>query len=268
MARRAAERPAPAPAAPAPAQAARAPELPASSPARWEPAPRFPVTIPLIQSQVFDDYTASPVANFQQLGVPIYKVHPARADVSYVQAFPTGASLQVDWTNQRQSSNAIYDYFSPQYYSKLRAVASQQLLAGFGLGTNLRYLRIARTNQKISDIAFKGQVIATVTQICDIYWDLVNAYDTEQVNERSVAFATETLDKSRKQFELKAIPEMDVLKAEGELATRQQDLTVARTNLQLQELYMKNAITRSLDDPALEEMAVVPTDHHRNPDPA
>src|SRR6516165_4054235 len=54
---------------------------------------------------------------------------------------------------------------------------------------------------------------------------------------------------------------MDVLKAESELAVRQQDLTVARTNLQLQELYMKNAITRSLDNPTLEEMPVVPTDH-------
>jgi hypothetical protein len=54
---------------------------------------------------------------------------------------------------------------------------------------------------------------------------------------------------------------MDVLKAEGDLATRKQDLTVARTNLELQELYMKNAITRSLDDPILEEMPVVPTDH-------
>jgi outer membrane protein TolC len=45
------------------------------------------------------------------------------------------------------------------------------------------------------------------------------------------------------------------------LASRQQDLTVARTNLELQELYMKNAITRSLDDPTLEEMPVMPTDH-------
>jgi outer membrane protein TolC len=76
-----------------------------------------------------------------------------------------------------------------------------------------------------------------------------------------VAFATETLNTSRKQLELQAIPEMDVLKAEGELAIREQDLTVARTTLELQELYMKNAITRSLDDPILEEMPVVPTDH-------
>jgi outer membrane protein TolC len=57
---------------------------------------------------------------------------------------------------------------------------------------------------------------------------------------------------------------MDVLKAEGELANREQDLTVARTNLELQELYMKNAITRSLDNPVLQEMPVVPVDHIGN----
>src|SRR5208337_4162583 len=150
---------------------------------------------------------------------------------------------------------------NPQLYSSARILFQQQLLAGFGLGPNLRFLRIAKTNQKISDIAFRAQVIATVTQICDIYWDLVSAYDNEQVGERSVAFATETLNTSRKQLALQAIPEMDVLKAEGELANRQQDLTVARTNLELQELYMKNAITRSLDDPVLQEMPVAPTDH-------
>ena len=54
---------------------------------------------------------------------------------------------------------------------------------------------------------------------------------------------------------------MEVLKAEGEMANREQDLTVSRTNLELQELYMKNALTRSLDDPILQEMPVVPVDH-------
>ena len=62
-------------------------------------------------------------------------------------------------------------------------------------------------------------------------------------------------------LQLQAIPEMDVLKAESDLATRQQDLTIARTNLELQELYMKNAISRSLDDPVLQDMPVIPLDH-------
>jgi outer membrane protein TolC len=210
------------------------------------------------------DHTSEQLTNFRVEGVSIYKVNSAQANATYTQAFPTGSNVEVDWTNSRQTSNGIYDYFSPQLYSKARVLVTQQLLAGFGLGPNLRFLHIARTNQKISDIAFRAQVIATVTQICDMYWDLVSAYDNEQVGARSVAFATETLATSRKQLELQAIPEMDVLKAEGELAIREQDLTVARTNLELQELLMKNAITRTLDDPILEEMPVVPVDHIGN----
>ncbi len=53
---------------------------------------------------------------------------------------------------------------------------------------------------------------------------------------------------------------MDVMRAEAEVSRRDQDLTVARTSLQLQESLMKNALTKSLDDPTLGEMPVVPTD--------
>ena len=216
---------------------------------------------PYINAMTYNDHTSQLLPNRQIYGVPTYHQNESLANLSYYQSFPTGTYVEGDWNNNRQTSNSPNNTLNPQLYTSFRFLFQQQLLAGFGTGPNLRFLHIAKTNQKISDIAFKAQVIATVTQICDIYWDLVNAYDTEQVGERSVAFATTTLDTSRKQFQLQAIPEMDVLKAEGELATRQQDLTVARTNLELQELYMKNAITRTLDNPVLEEMPVVPTDH-------
>jgi outer membrane protein TolC len=114
-----------------------------------------------------------------------------------------------------------------------RFTFQQQLLAGFGFGPNLRYLRIAKNNKKISDIAFKNQVIATVTQVENIYWDLVSAYEQARVNEQSLAFANQTLENAKKQLQLESIPEMDVMKAEAEVSKRDQDLTVARTNLQL-----------------------------------
>jgi len=136
----------------------------------------------------------------------------------------------------------------------------QQLLSGFGFGPNLRYLRIAKNDKKISDIAFKDQVMATVTQIENIYWDLVSAYEQSQVNEQSLAFAQQSFDNAKKQLQLESIPAMDVMKAEAEVSKRDQDVTVARTSLQLQELLMKNALTKSLDDPVLETIAVVPTD--------
>jgi outer membrane protein TolC len=215
---------------------------------------------PMLAVNADVDHTSQLLPNPTLYGVSAIHLNTIAANVSYSEAFPTGTTVQAAWNNQRQTTNSPNNTLDPQLSSVFQFQAQQQLLAGFGFGPNLRFLRIAKTNQKVGDIAFRAQIIATVVQICDLYWDLVSAYDDEQVKERSVAFATETLDKSRKQLELQAIPEMDVLKAESDVATREQDLTVARTNLELQELYMKNAITRSLDDPILQEMPVVPVD--------
>ncbi|MFC5862914.1 TolC family protein [Acidicapsa dinghuensis] len=216
---------------------------------------------PYITVQTDVDHLTQAVNNQVLYGVPVVHDNTVAANFTYNQAFPTGGYIQAVWNNNRQTFNSPNYAYNPQFFSFGEIYASQPLLAGFGFGPNLRYLRIARTNKKVSDIAFRAQVIATVTQICNIYWDLVAAYDTAQVNQRSVDFANETLDKSRKQLELQAIPQTDVLKAESDLATRKQELTVASTTLEQQELYMKNAITRSLDDPVLEDMPVVPVDH-------
>ena len=99
-----------------------------------------------------------------------------------------------------------------------------------------------------------------MTQIANIYWDLVSAYEEEKVNEQSFAFAQQSLDNAKKQLQLEAIPAMDVMRAEAEVSRRDQDLTVAKTNLQLQESLIKNALTKNLDDPTLEAMPVIPTD--------
>jgi outer membrane protein TolC len=192
--------------------------------------------------------------------VPSLQLNTAQVNALYSQAFSTGTTVSFQFNNSRQTTNSPEIFLSPALNSYYRFTFQQQLLAGFGFGPNLRYLRIARNNKKISDIAFKDQVIATVTQIENIYWDLVNAYEQARVNEQSLAFANQTLGNARKQLQLESIPEMDVMKAEAEVSRQDQALTVARTNLQLQESLMKNALTKSLDDPTLGEMPVVPTD--------
>ncbi len=121
-------------------------------------------------------------------------------------------------------------------------------------------MHIAKNNKKISDIAFKDQVIATVTQIENMYWDLVKAYEEASVDEQSLAFAQQSLDNAKKELQLESIPAMDEMKAEAEVSKRDQDLTIAKTQLELQQSLIKNALTKSLDDPVLEAMPVVPTD--------
>src|ERR1700678_2675988 len=216
---------------------------------------------PLIIASVGDEHQTSPVVNQAIYGVPSLQLNTGQFNVNYSQAFATGTSVSFSFNNARQTTNSPDFTLSPTLSSLYRFTIQQELLAGFGFGPNLRYLRIAKNNKKISDIAFKDQIIATVTQIENIYWDLVSAYEQTRVNEQSSAFAQQTFDNAKKQFQLESIPEMDVMRAEAEVSRRDQDLIVARTSLELQETLMKNAVTKSLDDPVLEAMPVIPTDH-------
>jgi outer membrane protein TolC len=215
---------------------------------------------PFISANGGEEHQTLPLSNLTLNGVPTLQTNTGQFSVNYSQAFATGTSVSFSFNNARQTTNSIFTNLSPSLNSQYRVVVQQELLAGFGFGPNLRYLRIASNNKKISDIAFKDQVIATVTQIENIYWDLVSAYEQTQVNEKSSGFAMQSLDNARKQLKLESIPEMDVLRAEAEVSKRDQELTVARTSLQLQETLIKNAVTRSLDDPVLEAMPVIPTD--------
>jgi outer membrane protein TolC len=216
---------------------------------------------PVLNVSMGIEHFTLPLSSQQVYGtISSLQLNTAQVNASYTQAFSTGTSISFEFNNNRQTTNSPDIFLSPALNTYYRFSFQQQLLAGFGFGPNLRYLRIANNNKKISDIAFKDQVIATVTQIENIYWDLVGAYEQARVNEQSLAFANQTLENARKQLQLESVPEMDVMKAEAEVSRRDQDLTIARTSLQLQESLMKNALTKSLDDPTLGEMPVVPTD--------
>jgi outer membrane protein TolC len=215
---------------------------------------------PLISGQFNVEHYTQPLSNTVVYDVETLQQNTTNGNISYSQAFATGTSLSVVFDNSRGTINSGNSFLNPTLNSYYHVALQQQLLAGFGLGPNLRYLRIAKNNQKISDAAFKLQVVTTVTQIENMYWDLVAAYEDEGVKQRSLDFAQQTLDSGRKQLALQAIPAMDVMKDEAEVASREQDLTIAKTTLQFQELLIKNALTKNLDDPTLEAMPVHPTD--------
>lgn len=215
---------------------------------------------PTITGDFGVQHSTQPLANLSTYGVPTLRFNTISGDLGYAQAFPTGTTVQFTYIGNRQTTNSIFTFLNPQLNSQYVFQVRQPLLAGFGFGPNLRFLRIARNNKKISDQAFELQVVSTVTQIANLYWDLVAAYEDEQVKTNSLRFANETLESGRKQLALQAIPAIDVTKDEGEVARAEQDLTIAKSALQFQELLIKNALTKNLDDPILEAMPVRPTD--------
>jgi outer membrane protein TolC len=227
------------------------------------PVPSFD---PYLTFQGYVDHTVIQEANTSLYGTPILKNNTIEVLSNYSQYFPIGTNVNVSYIGQRVASNSPYNAINPELYGNFAVTITQPFLAGFGLQSNERYIRIAKRNAQILDVVFQAQVIATVTQIENIYWDLVNAYDAEQINERSLGFANQTLSDDQKQLDLQAIPAIQVMTDQSLVAAAEGNLTVARASLRLNELLLKNALTKT-DDAAIDEMPVIPLDLHAAADP-
>jgi outer membrane protein TolC len=191
--------------------------------------------------------------------VPLLTQNTGTVDFAYNQAFQWGTNLSVGFNNTRATTNSIFTSLSPQLNSNFKATVTQHLLQGLGFAPNKRFIRIAKNNRELSDVAFRLQVTDSVDQIENIYWDLVFAYENVRVQNESLAFAQKTLSDTKKQVEIGSLAPIEVVRAQSTVATDQQAVTTALTNLQLQQLLMKNAISRTLKDPTLATAEVIPT---------
>lgn len=187
--------------------------------------------------------------------------HTTTGDVTYSQGFSPGTAFSVTFNNFRQTSNATQTTFNPVLDSNFRATVRQHLLQGFGRSLNLRLIRTAENTKRITEEGFRQQVITTVSTVENIYWNLVNAYEDFKVKERSLALAQKTLSDNRKQVEIGTLAPLDVVRAESSVATAEQALIASKTNLQLQQLFIKNALTRGIPPGSpLVQAEVIPTD--------
>jgi outer membrane protein len=192
-------------------------------------------------------------------GVPILAQNTGTVNFAYNQGFAWGTNLQVAFNNVRTTSNVPFNTYSPLINSSLRLQLTQHLLQGFGFPANTRFIHIAKNNRELSDVAFRLQIIDSVDQIENIYWDLVYAYENARVQNESLSFAQKTLSDTKKQVEIGSLAPIETVRAQSTVAQDQQLVTTAQTNLQLEQLLMKNALTRSLKDPALATAEVIPT---------
>ncbi|HVO62763.1 MAG TPA: TolC family protein [Terriglobales bacterium] len=221
--------------------------------------PSVPPFDPFLSVGLNAEHSALPQSNTVTTGVSALQQNQGTANFSYNQSFVTGTSLTVSVNNSRTITNSLHSVLVPSLNSNVRVQFTQPLLQGFGMTVNRRFLITARNNREITDIAFRLQVITTVSQIQNIYWDLVNAYEDVRVKRQSQDVAKTLLADTEKQVKIGILAPIEIVRSKSALASADQDLVVSETNLQLQELLMKNAVSRNLTDPTLASAHVVPT---------
>jgi outer membrane protein len=179
---------------------------------------------------------------------------------NFTKGFITGTNLQVALQNTRTTTDNPFNTYSPYLSSVFKATVTQHLLQGAGIWVNRRFMYQALNDRRITDASFRQQILYTVNQVENIYWELVDDYEDVQAKQRALDQSTQLLSDDRKQLQVGTMAPLDVVNAESQVASDQQSLISAENNLNYQQQIMKQAIARNLNDPVLSTAPVIPTD--------
>jgi outer membrane protein len=179
---------------------------------------------------------------------------------TYNQGFVTGTALTVAFNNERLTTNNPLFSYSPLLSASFTATVTQHLLQGAGIWVNKRFMYQAINTRRITDSSFRQQIIFTVNQVENIYWVLVSAYEDEQAKKHQLEQSTKLDNDDKRQLEIGTVAPLQVVSDDSAVAADKQALMSSENNLNYQQLIIKQAIARNLNDPGLVAAAVIPTD--------
>jgi outer membrane protein len=193
-------------------------------------------------------------------GLPSITQNIDTYNFTYNQGFVTGTALQVQYQNTRTTTDNLFSFYSPALQSAFNFSLTQHLLQGFGWGINGRFIVQAKNDRRIADSIFRQQLLYTINQVENIYWGLVSAYEDVQSKQRALDQSTALEQDDEKQLQVGSMAPLDVVNAKSQTSSDQQALIASQNTLEYQQLTMKQAIARNLDDPALANAPIIPTD--------
>jgi outer membrane protein len=185
--------------------------------------------------------------------------------VGFSQSLMTGTVVAIDATMNRSSSNSTFSTLNPSWSGSLRYSFTQHLARDFGRQVNARQIRVAKNNEKMSEVQFERQLIDLVAQAQRSYWDLVFTAEDIKVKQRSVDLAQKTLSDNQIQVQIGTLAPIDLVQAESEVANRKvQFVTSTYTEVQTQDQVKK--LLTSQGDPGMVMAKLQPVEGVRKPD--
>lgn len=216
---------------------------------------------PVLTGIIQANHNTSIVTNTVNTGVSTFIQKSRQANFGVQQAFLTGTSYNLGFNNQFRNQNVPFNNLNPTTSGSLSLQIQQRLLQGFGVSINNRNIRIASNNVNVANVVFQQQVITTVADVIRQYWDLVTFREAVKVREQALELSRRLYEDNKKQVEIGTLAPIEIVRAEAEVAAREQDLLTAQTNVLQQETLLKNALSRTGNFSAtVSDARIVPLD--------
>ncbi|HTQ56903.1 MAG TPA: TolC family protein [Bryobacteraceae bacterium] len=186
--------------------------------------------------------------------------------LNYSQQFVTGTSASMTYYQYRSLLNSSVPLYNPSLNGFLDLQIAQNLLQGFNIAVNNRDIRVAKNNLKVSDLQLKLQVSTTVSAALNLYWDLVSFIDAVRIKQTALQTSQKLYDDDQKMVKIGALPSVELTRAAAQVSVSKQDLLFAQTNVQQQEIVLKNALSRNaMANTWLDDVHIIPLNHFEIP---
>ncbi len=207
-------------------------------------------------------HTTTPESNTITTGTAALITQQQLYNIGVTQGFLSGATATLSYNTTNTQQNSPRNSINPYNTAYLDLTVTQPLLQGFGFSVNSRNIRIAKNNLKVTDYAFQQQVITTVSTVIQSYWNLVTYISSVDVAKQSLAQSTKLWEDNKTQVEIGTLAPISIVQAEAQMATDEQSVVNAQTNVLQQETQIKNLLSRNgVASPVLTDAHIIPTDH-------
>ena len=145
----------------------------------------------------------------------------------------TGAEYELSGARTRTASSlnsaaGIGSEFDVESTARI----TQPFLRNFGIAVNTAPIRIAQRQRSIAEAEFARQVMQTLTEVHDAYWEVVRTRENLRVAIDSLHVAGDLLRQNQIRLDVGTMAPLEVLQAETGVAAREETLIVARQAVQ------------------------------------
>lgn len=158
------------------------------------------------------------------------------------QTLKAGASYEFKFASIRTTTNSEFAGLDPQFSSFIDLDFTQPLLKDFGVDLNTRKIKIAMNNRSISQKEFKNFVIQSISDVQNIYWDLVFKRDDLKVKKQSLDLAKDLENRVKIQVEVGVLAPIEILQAQSEVAAREEAVIITENEIKDLEDQLKTKL--------------------------
>jgi outer membrane protein len=126
-----------------------------------------------------------------------------------------------------------------QFRNALRFSFSQPLLRDAGIDTNVASIRMAKYEQRATDVRTRLAAIRIVAKLDQVYWGLNAAWSELEVRRQQYQIALDNLKLVQRRVQEGLSAPIEVNRAEIGVAERVEQLVVAETNIKLRQRQLK-----------------------------